>query len=285
MDSLFILHAINLEHHNYNNIMEPWPHIITTIRFGFEHDNTVNIQYCVAVFQVDADLVVLQEMFPGIPKGVIRDMRVRDNIPMEDIIDTLLEQEEVPNTLKPILKRHSEKVIDQSDENIVVARSCIYHKAKIFYKSAINNPNELKKSITIVFPGEEGADVGALRNEFLIETLRNIGNELFEGQNERLVPKSHWGCESNFQLVGAIIAHSVLQSGPAFPCIHPAIYARIAGKYSELSVDELPNVDDIPCHAGTLDLLEFIDKVCQYEKLHKALICNVLTRPCKDTPS
>ena len=49
-----------------------------------------------------------------------------------------------------------------------------------------------------------------------------------------------------------------IQGGPAFSCIHPAVYARITGGYDTVNIDELPNVDK---HAGTMDLLEFIDKV------------------------
>ena len=115
----------------------------------------------------------------------------------------------------------------------------------------------------MIFPGEEGADLGALRNEFLTEVLRGVRNEFFEGNSERLVPKNIWGHDNEFKMVGAIIAHSALQGGPAFCCIHPAVYARIAGQESDMNmnVENYPSLDDIPKHAGTVDLLEFIDKV------------------------
>ena len=165
---------------------------------------------------------MLQEMFPNIPKSVIRTMRVDDNLSVELIIDCLVESN--GPKLPLILKEHAEKVMDLDDNVIHVTRSCVYNKAMIYYKSAVNNPSELKKPITVIFSGEEGADLGALRNEFLIETFRKVREDWFEGQNERLVPKIEWGFEDKYKLVGAMIAHSVLQGGPGFACIHPAIY-------------------------------------------------------------
>ena len=109
-------------------------------------------------------------MFPTISKSVIRGMRVDDNLPMELIINCLVESS-APN-LVTIHKEHVEKVMEPDDNVIHVTGSCIYNEAMIFYKSAINDPSELKKPITIIFSGEEGADLGALRNEFLIENLQ-----------------------------------------------------------------------------------------------------------------
>lgn len=85
---------------------------------------------------------------------------------------------------------------------------------------------------------------------------------MVEGQNERLVTKIEWGFEEKYKMVGAMIAHSVLQGGPGFSCLYLAIYARVTGKsYDEIEFEDLPNVEDIPKHAGDVDLLEFVDKV------------------------
>ena len=52
---------------------------------------------------------------------------------------------------------------------------------------------------------------------------------LVQGQKQ-LVPKIEWGFEDEYKLVGEMIAHSVLQGGPGFAFIHPAIY-RMAGNF------------------------------------------------------
>ena len=56
----------------------------------------------------------------------------------------------------------------------------------MFYMSALHNPNELFK---VIFPGEgKEADLGAIRNEFLIEVIKGVRNELFEGNGEAFAP-------------------------------------------------------------------------------------------------
>ena len=208
--------------------------------------------------QIDADVLIINEMFPNVSQELIKKM-LHDGLSTEAVIDSLL-----ADNCKMLIKKHAGKVMDNTEESLVcVSRSCIYHKAKIFYKSAIHHPNELCKFVTVIFPGEEGADLGALRNEYLIEVLRGLRDEFFEGNSERLLPKNIWGHECELKMAGAAVAHSVLQGGPAFSCLHPAVYARIVG-YESDDVGELPSVEDIPKHAGTLDLLEFIDKVWIY---------------------
>ena len=61
-----------------------------------------------------------------------------------------------------------------------------------------------------------------------------------------------------------MIAHSVLQGGPGFPCIHPAVYYLMVSGNShlgELSTADLPTAADIPRDASTIDILELIGKV------------------------
>ena len=153
--------------------------------------------------------------------------------------------------------------MNKNEETVVnvnsLYRVSITKPCMMFYMSALHNSNEI---FEVIFPGEgKGADLGALRNDFLIKVLRGVRNELFEGNGERLLPKSIWGHNDQFKMAGAAIVHSLLQGGPAFSCINSAIYVKIVGTKCT-NVQELPNVADIPQHAGTLDMLEFIDKVC-----------------------
>ena len=103
--------------------------------------------------------------------------------------------------------------------------ACIFNKAKQYYKACIHEPMRLRKSISVKFSGEDGVDLGAMKNDFFDVVLTNLRNELFEGNDTRLLPRSHWGSESELLIAGTIVAHSLLLGGPAFPYLHPAMYA------------------------------------------------------------
>ena len=139
-----------------------------------------------------------------------------------------------------------------------VTWTCIYNKAMIFYKSAINDPSELKKPITIFSLERRELILELWEMSFSLKTFRRVCEDWFEGQNEWLVPKIEWGFEEKHKIAGAMIVHSVL---PGFSCIHPAIYARVTGKSYKIEFEDLPNVEDIPKHAGNVDLLEFVNKI------------------------
>ena len=68
-------------------------------------------------------------------------------------------------------------------------------------------------------------------------------------------------------MAGAMVAHSMLQGGPGFPCLHPAVYQLMvlgdSVQLTSLQPEEFPTADDIPRNAATMDLLEMIDEVCQ----------------------
>ena len=161
-----------------------------------------------------------------------------------------------------IITQHSAKVMSNMESDVhVKLSSCIWNKAKMFHKAALNNPQVLRKTLVIQFSGEEGLDLGALKKEFFAETLRSISNELFEGQSTRLLPKCQWGDNTEYRIAEVTIAHSILQGGPGFSCLHPALYRYIITQASEdysCDVEELPCVEDIPRNASTEDL---IDKV------------------------
>ena len=77
------------------------------------------------------------------------------------------------------------------------------------------------------------------------------------------MPKNHWGCGIDFEMLGAAVAHSLLLGGPGFPVLHPAIYAHLAlCRVDPECVADLPCADDIPLNAATFDTKDFIDKVC-----------------------
>lgn len=157
-------------------------------------------------------------------------------------------------------------MIDASDELIVkVNRAVIFTKALSLYKVANHEPSMLKKSIIVEFSGEEGVDAETLKNNFFEEALRQADVKFFEGQPERRVPRCHWGSEESLEIVGCMIAHSLLQRGPGFPCLHPGLVHYLLTKNVAIeSLNDssiLPVKDDIPMNASTMDLIDLIDKV------------------------
>ena len=177
-------------------------------------------------------------------------------------------------SLSALLMRHASIHMDGSDEVVLKTnRAVLWNKAKVFYKRAIACPEMLKKTLMIEFSGEEGVDAGALLFEFSQEVLRTISEEYFEGSEGRKVPKSHWGGTTELEMAGAMVAHSMLQGGPGFPCIHPAMYqSMVLGEcmmLTSLQPEEFPTADDIPHNAVTMDLLEMIDEVCPIHVIRK----------------
>ena len=203
-------------------------------------------------------------MFPGIPKEVFRRLIVQDRLPVETVIEIMVDRKiRGPPTLPSVLAELAEKMIDKEDDfGITMARSCIYNKAKQFYKAALHSPANLRRNLVVAFHGEEGLDVGALRMDFFSATLRGICDELFEGRENRLLPRSYWGSENAFEIAGAAVAHSILSGGPGFSCLHPAVYSQLA-VYSILDdeVEDMPCAGDIPRDASTVDLISLIEEV------------------------
>ena len=135
---------------------------------------------------------------------------------MNQVIDILIEKTK-PTTLPVLLRRHASEVMMDGDENVLKTnRHVLWSKAKVFYKRSIATPTLLRNTMLIKFSGEEGADAGALLYEFCEEVIRKVDEEYFEGQEDRRVPKSHWGSAFELEMAGAMVAHSILQGGLAF---------------------------------------------------------------------
>lgn len=50
---------------------------------------------------------------------------------------------------------------------------------------------------------------------------------MFEGEDSHKVPKKDWSFEDVFELVGMLIAHSLLQDGPGLLCLSPSVYTYL----------------------------------------------------------
>ena len=144
--------------------------------------------------------------------------------------------------------------------DLIVPRERIWRIALGFYKRCMKDPEQLRRELRIEFEGEEGVDAGALRNEFFEILLREMNELLFEGQENSRLPKDS-NLQRLFECAGIIIAHSILQGGPGFPCLCVVAVSYLLHLDKERALQELPTVDDIPQNAATMGLLDLISSV------------------------
>ena len=101
---------------------------------------------------------------------------------------------------------------------------------------------------------------GAIKNEFFEQLLATVNEKFFEGPVDRRLPKD-WGNESNLEMTGIIIAHSVTQGGPGFPYLCPAIVSYMLTLSSEAAINAIPTASDIPLNLSTTDLIDLLSEV------------------------
>ena len=155
-------------------------------------------------------------------------------------------------------------MLDESSEYILsIDRSTpdIFWRGVIsFYKGALENPSKLQQVLVVNFvnTGESGSDCGALKKEFFEDAIQAINDRLFEGEQDRRIPRKDLSLELQFQVAGMLIAHSLLQQGPGMPCLSPSIYNYLV--YGDPTLC-YPTVEDIPLNISTYELITVIEKV------------------------
>lgn len=162
--------------------------------------------------------------------------------------------------LSTILSRHAEKVISMRCFDLEINRAKLWRQASSFYKNSMLAKQRLHATLTVEFEGEPGVDAGALKYDFLESALTEANERYFVGDRFRRLPKKNWSEESNFETIGLMIAHSVLQGGPAFPVLCPAMYELLA-RDREAAIQSLPMKCDIPLDMASVDLHDLIEKV------------------------
>ena len=162
---------------------------------------------------------------------------------------------------KHLLKNLSNKLIIPGHyEDLEVDRNRLWRTALGFYKTMIHTPERLKYELRIEFTNEEGIDAGALRREFFELLLKEVNTYLFEGAQNRRIPKKDNSLQQMFEVAGIIMAHSILQGGPAFPCLCPSAFSYLLHLDKNTTLQDMQSVD-IPVNAATYNLIEFINKV------------------------
>ncbi len=164
-----------------------------------------------------------------------------------------------PHTVAELLGNHITKMVDTTRTcKIEVNRDKVWRHGLGFYKNSLHNTACLTREFHVEFVGE-GVDGGALKNDFFEQLLKEVNEKLFEGDMCRRVPRRDWSLEHNMEIAGIIIAHSIIQGGPAFPCLCPPVYLVYGDLEKALEV--LPTKDDIPRNMATAGTWSFIEQV------------------------
>ena len=104
----------------------------------------------------------------------------------------------------------------------------------------------------------EIADSGALRREFFEDILQEANDRLLEGENDRRVIKKDWELEFMYEVMGVMVAHSIIQEGPGLPCFSLCLYHYFVNKDCN---DCYPEKADIPLNICTHQLITLIEEV------------------------
>ena len=167
-------------------------------------------------------------------------------------------------SIQKVLKNHAEKVIDTcNDQKLEVEREEIWRSCLAFYKMGLKDTDRLKKNLFVEFigSGEQGIDCGALKLEFFNLCMEEARLRLFEGDPNKLIPRRGIGSKGiQFEIAGALIAHSVLQGGPGFPYLAEWFVDLLFEDETSNTVC-LISKDDIPKNAMTEKLFNFVEKL------------------------
>lgn len=142
--------------------------------------------------------------------------------------------------------------VKTNDYSLTVDRDEVWRGALIhvFYKKALTNSDILRNNLTIAFKGEDGLDAGAIKAEFFEMLLKEIQQQLFEGSDWSMLPVKDSSKGLLFQLAGIIVSHSIVQGGPTFSALCPAVYFYLANANPLYELSQVRR-QDIPLNAVT----------------------------------
>ena len=155
------------------------------------------------------------------------------------------------NSIESLVADFSSSIDENKSYTLCVDREELWKGALAFYKKALSDKTLLLNDLTIVFKGEEGLDAGAMKVEYFELLRTEIHQRLFEGSQSSKLPVRDSTKGFLLKLAGIIISHSILQGGPAFPLLSPAIYYQLVAD-EPLNVLAHLSVEDKPRTAGEI---------------------------------
>ena len=87
--------------------------------------------------------------------------------------------------------------------------------------------------------------------------LKEIQQRLFEGSEWSMLPVKDGSKGLLFQPAGIIVSHSIVQDGPSFSALCPAMYFYLADADALYVLSQLRR-QEMPLNAGTLMYLQFL---------------------------
>ena len=205
-------------------------------------------------------LAFLQELFPSVPAETLTEV-ARRNVTIDDAVDELVGRSCEPSdkALEQVLIEYRRQVNSADELNITVERDNIWCIILAFYKKSLPDKAKLRKKLLVTFQGEDGVDAGALSAEFFQLALDQIKKRLFQGKPERVLPIKDSTKAMLFQIAGMITVHSLVQGGPGFPCLSPAVYHYMLGKCEDVALHT--NKEDIPLTASSEPMFNLIKEL------------------------
>ena len=215
----------------------------------------------------DTSLEQLKTIFPGIPESHLRsalDVHKSVSAAAEALTD---EDEHCSETLNMSASQSASEIlsnlceqVEMWAEKLKVDEDDVVSDVLHYYK----NPNfDPKKGLRFCIKGKIAIDTGGVLRQiyadvFIALAENKYGLVLFKEDATRKVPvfsNSHV-LTGIFEIIGRLIAHSLIQGGPGFPYLAPIIYSYLSSGDLQTAVLKASYMDVIgqPLHI-------YIDKV------------------------
>ena len=243
----------------------------------------------------DAGIASLTTLFPDDSKEDVREaLLTYEDVDLAACVlmsratdgDQTQEEGQAGNDVWEILEKLRAKMKSSvSAERLKVDKEDVAIDLLQYFKSKEFDP---KIPISVRFRGQPGLDSGGLLRQAFTSAFDTIsqnkvpGLKLFTGQPCRLTPV----CSSEnllteiFKILRKMIGHSLIQDGPGFPYLAPAIYWYIATGDLDEAVGRTSHIDVVD-----EDLLMILDKVsnnkCRVRKWIYLLFHSILNAGCK----
>ena len=187
----------------------------------------------------------LTAIFPHLPQHELRSaLRIHKSVSaaaaaVADILPDYMDNndentpnpsQETPDSASDILKEIRKKM--KGTEKLKVDEEDMVSDVLHFYKDPSFDPT---KGIRISLNGQLAIDTGGVMRQVFTDVFSQLsenkgGLTLFKGQAKNLVPvfSNLHVLTGIYEILGKMIAHSIIQNGPGFPCLAPVIYWYIA---------------------------------------------------------
>ena len=124
--------------------------------------------------------------------------------------------------------------------------------------------------ISVFVKGQPAIDTGGVLRQVFSEVFLSLANNecmkhIFTGEQFRKVPvfSNELVVNGFFEVLGKMISHSLVQGGPGFPYLSPAIYWYLATGDLQVALDKASCAD--VCNK---ELLKYIDQVHLHNEVH-----------------